>query len=111
MKHILALIFVAAALAINAAEPIVATITVTIPVTQEQLDAANAYVSTWNNGTGTSTLAERIRDDVISPWLKTQTEAAYTASVARLGEAAKGLTYAERIALIQQVQQQIEANK
>lgn len=111
MKRLLTLLLAAAALLVTAAEPVVSTITVTVPVTQEQLDAITAYTSAWNNGTGTSTVADRIRDDVIAPWLKSQTDAAYTAAVARLGEAAKGLSYAERLALIQQVTQQVQGNE
>jgi hypothetical protein len=93
-----------------AAEPVVSTITITVPLTQEQVDALDAYTAKWNNGTGTSTIADRIRDDAVAPFLKARTEEAYTAAVARLGEAARSLSYAERMALISQVQQQIGGN-
>ena len=105
-----ALLALAAAL-LFAAEPVVSTLTITVQLTQEQVDALTAYTARWNNDTGTSTIADRLRDDAIAPFLKARTEEAYTAAVARLGEAARSLTYAERMALIAQVQQQITGNQ
>ena len=88
--------------------PIVSTVTITLQLTQEQLDALTDYASTWNGANGTSTIADRVNADVIQPWVKTKTDAAYDAAVKALGEAAKGLSYAERNAIIQQVQDALQ---
>lgn len=109
MKPLLALLTLAASLLL-AADPVASTITVQIPLTQEQLDALQSYTDRYNNNAGTSTIADRLREDVITPWVKARTDEAYTAAVQRLGEAARGLSYAQRQALIQQVTQQLQAN-
>lgn len=97
--------------AMHAADPApVATITITLQLNQEQIDALTDYTTEWNGKNGASTVQDRILADVIQPWIKTRTDASYAAAVKNLGEAAKGLSYTERTALIQQVRAAIEAN-
>lgn len=101
----------AALFPLAAADPApAATITLTLQLTQEQVDALTAYTVEWNGTNGTSTVQERLIADVLTPFIKTKTDAAYEFAVKRLGEAAKGLSYEQRTALIQQVQQQITGN-
>ena len=94
-----------------AADPApVTTLTITLQLNQEQLDALTAYTTEWNGQNGTATIQDRLIADAINPFIKAKVDAAYDNAIKRLGDAAKGLTYEQRLALIQQLQQQISGN-
>lgn len=103
-------VFALAIAALHATDPApVATVTITLQLTQEEVAALTAHTAAWNGAEGKSTVQERILADAITPWIKQRTAEAYALAMQRLGEAAKGLSYAERTALIQQVQAAIKA--
>lgn len=85
------------------------TLTITLDIDDEQLDAITTYTAEWNGPNGTSTKEERIRDDAIRPFIAAKVEAAYSAAVRDLGESARSLTYEQRKAIIAAVKSQMSA--
>lgn len=86
-------------------------ITITITPTEEELDAINGAASAYNatldeesTPLNAGEYIERVVNNAVQSW----TRSAYEAAVKRLGEGAAKLPYADRKALIQQVESIIQ---
>jgi len=87
-------------------------ITITITPTEEELDAINGAAASYNATLDEDTApldAGEYVEHVINNAVKSWTRTAYDSAVKRLGEGAAKLSYADRKALIQQVEAQISA--
>lgn len=82
-------------------------ITIEFNLSEEQYDAMAAYTEQWNGESGQSTIAERLAEDAVAPFVASKVAVAYSDAVNRLGEAASSLPYEERKALIEQIESQL----
>lgn len=87
------------------------TITKSVDIDQEQLDAISLHTTRWNNSTGTSHGADRLMEDVLLPWLRNQVEINLKARADAITKASQELTYEQRLQLIQQMQESIQNAK
>lgn len=83
-------------------------ITIEFDLNDEQYDAIAAYTSQWNGESGKSTIAERLTEDALAPFVESKVAVAYSDAVNRLGKAASSLPYEERKALIEQIESKIK---
>lgn len=81
--------------------------TLTLDLNEERKDALDAVVAMVNAQSGVTRTATEHLTDVALAVVDGYVAQAYEAAVRRLGETAKALPYAERKALIQQVEDQV----
>jgi len=84
-------------------------ISITLTLNQEQSDALQDRVDLYNAGSKLPAItpSELLKLIQIEPYIQTMVNERYSASLGRLGAAAASLPYAERQALIAQIESQI----
>ena len=84
-------------------------ISISFTLNQEQSDALQERVDLYNAGSGLSAITpdEFLETVQLDPYIQTLVDQRYVASLTRLGTAASALSYAERQALIAQIEAQL----
>lgn len=78
----------------------------TLTLNQEQTDALNAWVNE-RNANGANVTAESHLTELVMSAINGKVASYYEAAVKRIGAAAAALPYADRLALIQQIESQV----
>lgn len=84
-------------------------ISITLTLDQEQSDALQDRVDLYNAGSGLTaiTVSEFLKSVQLESYIKALVDQRYAASLNRIGTAAASLPYAERQALIAQIEAQL----